>query len=104
MEVSCNMGQLLVTIFAPIILLVGGLFKVIYWLFFRWWLEPLTGRKLDRRFAEEIRQSLPFLFTEHGARIVPSESRQERSMDAAWVTVEVENMQLFFLTGRGDLT
>jgi hypothetical protein len=97
------MGQVLLMIFAPIILVVGGVLRAVYWLLFRWWVDPLVGHNLNRRFAQEIRAELSFLFKQHGARLVPGPV--ERALfDAAWVTVEAENLRLHFLRGRGDLT
>src|SRR5262249_7294317 len=63
-----------------------------------------SPRRLDGHLATEIRDKLPFLFSEHGATIVRNDPGLRRSMDAAYVTIEAENLRLQFLTGRGDLT
>jgi hypothetical protein len=98
------MGLFARFILLPIIFVIGRVFRGINWLFFGWWLDPRLKQKLDGRLAQEIREKLPFLFSEYGAHFVPTESRYPRVMDAAVVTVEAGNLRLLFLTGRGDLT
>lgn len=90
-------------ILMPVFYVIGFLFVNTYKLLFGWWLEPLSGRKSDARLAEEIQNKLSFLFSEHGARIVPNEGRLRRGMDFAYTTIEVGNLRLHFITGRGDL-
>src|SRR5260370_27165876 len=97
------MGQVLLMIFAPIILIVGSVLKAIYWLLFSWWVDPLVGHRLNRRFAQEVRADLSFLFSHHGARFVRGPV-ERGTMDAAWATVEAENLRLHLLRGLGDLT
>ncbi|HEV2991688.1 MAG TPA: hypothetical protein VG759_24855 [Candidatus Angelobacter sp.] len=88
----------------PIIFVLGRLIGGIYKLFFGWWLDPRTNRGLDDRLAQEVREKLSFLFTEHGASVVPTENKYPRGMDFSYITVEAGNLRLLFLRGRGDLT
>jgi hypothetical protein len=97
------MTSLLKFLVLPIFYVIGFLFVNTYKLLFGWWLEPLSGRKSNARLAEEIENKLSFLFSEHGARIVPNEGRLRRGMDFAYTTIEVGNFRLHFITGRGDL-
>jgi hypothetical protein len=63
-----------------------------------------SPRRMDGHFATEIREKLPFLFSEHSATIVRNEPGLPRTMGASYVTIEAENLRFQFLTGRGDLT
>src|SRR6266851_2898184 len=98
------MGNVLRLLLLPIIFVVGRVFSWIYALFLGWWLDERGGRKADARFAQEIGEQLTFLFTEHGALVVPTEGPLRRVMDSVYTTLEVGNMRLLFLRGRGDLT
>lgn len=74
-------------------------------------LSPLTsyaGRVLARRdqadFEQAIRDEMPFLFLDLGARVVPNEGVDfPPSFDGAFITLEVGEMLIQFGRGRGDL-
>jgi hypothetical protein len=97
------MTSLLKSLVLPIFYVIGFLFVNTYKLLLGWWLEPLSVRKSDARLAEEVQNKLSFLFSEHGARIVPNEGRLRRGMDFAYATLEVGNFRLHLITGRGDV-
>jgi hypothetical protein len=65
----------------------------------------LRGEVVERRFAEDIRKHLAFLFSEHGAEIIPNEGTPfPPPFDGAYVTVAVGNLRLRFVRGRGDFS
>lgn len=98
------MGDLLRPILAPLIFIVGRIASAVYKGLFAWWLDEYDGRKADASFVHEIREKVPFLFSEHAARVVRTQGPLRRSMGAAYATIEAGNLRLFFLRGRGDLT
>src|SRR6266849_5829558 len=98
------MSNFLMFLVLPIIVVGGRLFGWIYALLFGWWLDEREGRSADLRFAQEIREKIWFVFADHGALVVPTEGPLRRVMDCVYTTLEVGNMRLLVLRGRGDLT
>lgn len=69
------------------------------------WLDKRIARQNEQRFAEDIRTHLAFLFSDHGAQIIPNEGVPfPPSFDGAYVTVAVGNIRLRFVRGRGDFS
>ena len=67
------------------------------------WLDRRIARQNERRFADEVRTHLPFLFSEYGARIIPNEGVPfPPSFDGAFVTLALDPLRLRFSRGRGD--
>jgi len=63
------------------------------------------ARQSEQRFAEDIRTYLAFLFSEHGAKVIPNQGVPfPPSFDGAYVTVAVGNLRLRFVRGRGDFS
>jgi hypothetical protein len=88
----------------PPLLALGFVFGNLYKLCFSW-LDGRMARKNEQRFAEDIRACLTFLFSEHGAKIIPNEGVSfPPSFDGAYVTVAVDNLRLRFVRGRGDFS
>ena len=92
-------------IVAPIVVLIGKVLGFCFGWCFRWSNESIA-LKNQRQFAEEIQKSLPFLFTEHGAKVVPNDADVPfpPSFDGAYVTVASERVWFQFIRGRGDFT
>ena len=68
-------------------------------------LHKRTARENERRFAEDIRRNLTFLFVERGAEIIPNEGTPfPPGFDAAYVTVAVGDLRMRFVRGRGDFS
>ena len=69
------------------------------------WLDRRAARENQRRFAEEIRIHLSFLFKEHAAKFIPNEGAPfPPRMDGAFVTVAVGVVRLRFVRGCGDFS
>ena len=67
-------------------------------------LDIRAASKNQERLAHDVRASLSFLFSEHGARIVLNEGvRFPPPMDYAVVTLSIGNMFLRFVRGDGSL-
>jgi hypothetical protein len=95
-------ARVLVGVLRPPFLVLGFIFGNLYKLCFGW-LDRRVARKNEQRFADDIRSHLSFLFTEHGAQIIPNQGTAfPPGFDGAYVTVAVGTMQLRFVRGRGD--
>ena len=83
--------------FSPLILGIGFAFKVVYYIFFAWWLNPWLDRKANRELLDDITRNLYFLVSE------PSSIRVLR---AEWPSVEIPSGNLLFTITRwrGDTT
>jgi len=78
----------------------GSLYKLCFG-----WLDKRMARQSEQRFAEDIRTYLAFLFSEHGAKVIPNQGVPfPPSFDGAYVTVAVGNLRLRFVRGRGDFS
>lgn len=67
-------------------------------------LDRRLARKHEARLANEIHDTLPFLFTIHGGKIVPNEGVPSLpGFDYAFVTVAVDHILIRFCRGRGEL-
>jgi hypothetical protein len=78
--------------------ILGGIYKVL----FAWWLGPWMVYLGDKKLKEEIQQSVPSLFAEHGGRFVPNP--QEPSKGSASVTVLAGGIVFQFNRWRDELT
>ena len=96
--------RVLIGVVRPPFLLLGFIFGNLYKLCFGW-LDRRVARQNERRFADDIRSHLSFLFREHGAQVVPNQGTPfPPSFDGAYVTVAVGTIQLRFVRGRGDFS
>jgi hypothetical protein len=96
--------RIVIAILRPPLLVLGFVFGNLYKLCFGW-LDRRIARQNERRFAEDIHTYLAFLFSEHGANVVPNEGVPfPPSFDGAYVTVAVGNLRLRFVRGRGDFS
>jgi hypothetical protein len=78
-------------------ILLGRIIRRIYRLVFEWWLDVPMARRAQERFAQEIRERLPFLFAEYGGQIVPNEGiRFPPRMGYSCVTIAIEHLLLRF--------
>jgi hypothetical protein len=94
--------RIVIAILRPPLLVLGFVFGNLYKLCFGW-LDKRMARQNERRFAEDIRTHLTFLFSEHGAQIIPNEGVPfPPPLDGAYVTVAVGTLRLRFVRGRGD--
>jgi hypothetical protein len=97
-------ARIVIAILRPPLLVLGFVFGNLYKLCLGW-LDKRLARQHEQRFAEDIRKYLTFLFSEHGARIIPNEGVPfPPSFDGAYVTVAVGNLRLMFVRGRGDFS
>jgi len=97
-------ARIVIAILRPPLLVLGFVFGKLYELCFGW-LDRRTARQDERKFAEDIHTYLAFLFTEHGAEVIPNEGVPfPPSLDGAYVKVAVGNLRLRFVRGRGDFS
>jgi len=47
----------------------------VYYIGFRWWLEPLLTHQAERKLRREIRRDFSFLFDNFQAQFVPNERK-----------------------------
>src|SRR5450631_35044 len=88
----------------PPLLVLGFVFGNLYKLCFGW-LDKRVAKQNEQRFAQDIRTYLAFLFSEHGAKVIPNEGVPfPPGFDGAYVTVAVGNLRLMFIRGRGDFS
>ena len=96
--------RILIAILRPPLLVLGFIFGNLYKLCFGWY-DKRLARQHEQRFADDIRSYLLFLFSEHGAKVIPNEGVPfPPSFDGAYVTVAVGNLRLRFIRGRGDFS
>ena len=95
-------ARLLVAVLRPPLLVLGFIFGNLYRLCFGW-LDRRVARQNEQRFADDIRTQLSFLFSEHGAQIIPNEGTPfPPGFDGAYVTIAVGTLRLRFVRGRDD--
>ena len=96
--------RVLIAMVRPPLLVLGFIFGNLYKLCFGWD-DKRLARRNEQRFADDIRRYLAFLFSEHGANVIPNEGVPfPPSFDGAYVTVAVGNLLLRFIRGRGDFS
>jgi hypothetical protein len=79
---------------------VGKLYRL-----FLGWLDRPLAKQHEKRFREEIRNQLRFLFDDHAARVIANDGCPfPPSFDGAYVTIAVEPLLLRFIRGRGDFS
>lgn len=96
--------RITVAVLRPLFLGIGFVFGNLFKLCFGW-LDKRIARQNEQRFAEDIRTHLAFLFSDHGAQIIPNEGVPfPPSFDGAYVTIAVGNIRVRFVRGRGDFS
>jgi hypothetical protein len=80
---------------------LGFVLRTMHSVLFRWWLDKRLVKKSNEKFAHEIREELPFLFSEYGAEVIPNDREPRASFDFAYVTVSVAGLILRFCRGLG---
>jgi hypothetical protein len=97
-------ARVVLVVLRPPLLILGFIFSNMYKLCFGW-LDRRLARQSEDRFSYDIRTHLSFLFTEHGAQIIPNEGTPfPPAFDGAYVTVAVGALRLRFVRGRGDFS
>jgi hypothetical protein len=85
-------------LFRPIFFVLGWIYKLCFG-----WLDQSAARQNHERFAQDIHTHLYFLFSEHGAQVLPpAEKDLPQSLDFAIVKVAAEGILFRFVRGRGD--
>jgi len=92
----------MVLFFRPLFLAIGFLFNVVYTVLIGWWADPLSAKRSDEKLAEDIRNSMTFLFDDHRAVFVKNETPIKRVFDLAVVTMEVKEFRMEFTSIRGE--
>jgi hypothetical protein len=96
--------NLIIRLLRPPLVLLRFVLENGYGLLFGRWLDKRLARKDERRLARDIKESLWFLFSEFGARIVPNEGvKGPPPFDYAVVTVSTADLSFKFVRGRGEL-
>lgn len=86
---------------------VGAIILSFYTAFFAWWLDELSARRGDKKFAQDLEWDLGTLTSKHRLRIVANDRKdykQKRSFDLAKVTISGEEFRLQFIRIRGELS
>jgi hypothetical protein len=97
-------ARIVIAIVRPPLLVLGFIFGNLYKLCFGW-LDGRAAKQNEERFAQDIHTYLVFLFSEHGAKIIPNEGVPfPPGMGGAYVTLAVGNLRLRFVRGRGDFS
>src|SRR5208337_929253 len=87
----------------PVMAVLGFVLVVGHKLFLGWWLDPLTRKRHQQTFMEELRSRLSFFFSEYGAEFLSKEVRTERyGFDYVIETITFDNILLRFSRGRGE--
>ena len=83
---------------APILRAIGAIFKFL----FGWMDGSSIARKNQQQFTDEISIHLPFLFDEHGAKVVPNDPDVPLppSFDGAYVTIATDSLRFRLTQGR----
>ena len=75
----------------PLVWVIGFVFKVVYYVFFAWWLTPWLRYKANRELVEDTERSLWFLLLAPGAIKI---------LHAEWPTVQILSGNLLFTVVR----
>jgi hypothetical protein len=86
----------LLVVFRPLLRLLGSALKIIYKIFFSWWLNPALDRWARESFAKEIRLAFPFLFTEYEGKLVPSPRPEVQSPEMEYICIATTNLVFEF--------
>ena len=76
---------------APLVLGIGYVIKIAYYVTFAWWLDPLLQRKGNRELVEEIKAKVPCLI---------SKASSIQAVQADWPTVKIICGNLLFTIVR----
>ncbi len=81
-----------------VVAVLGGIYKAL----FGWWLGPWLNHLSEKRLKDDIQQSVPSLFAEHGGKFVPNSQKPAKGSEA--VTVLAEGIAFQFSRWRDELT
>jgi hypothetical protein len=98
-----ELNSWIVAILRPPLVGLRFVFTSIHTLLFAWWLDPLLVKRSNERFAQEIKDNLQFLFTDHRAEVIPNDREPPAAFDFAMLTIAVGDLLFRFLKGRGDM-
>lgn len=94
--------KLLIEFLRPAVVPVGLIVKGLYWASFGWWLDKYLGRRSQKCLARDVREAIPFLFTEYKGHIVANDGvRFPEPFDYATITIAFDSLFLRFVRGRG---
>jgi hypothetical protein len=85
----------LIDVFARFFCL-AWLLRLIWKIFFSWWLGPLMDHHFDQLFVAEIRQSIPFLFNLFGGKAIPPPQPEPKGSQIERVCVATESLVFQF--------
>ena len=94
-------GQLLV-LFRPLLLLLGFLFRIIWKVVFSWWVNPLLDRWMQKFFANEVKEAMPFLFDQFAGRVIPDPRPEANDPGRSYLTIATSNLVLKFSRWRSE--
>jgi len=86
----------------PLLRLVGFVLKILYKVFLSWWLNPAFDRWVQETFASEIRQALPFLFTQYEGKVVPAPRPEAHVSEMTYVCIATTNLVFEFSRWRNE--
>ncbi len=97
-----SVKDLLAALFFPVVIAWTVVSHVIDVYFLGGRFEKRASDRLRQQFAKEIQESVPSLFSDFGARVVPNLEEYSPAFDYAAVTVTVDGILLLFIRGRGE--
>lgn len=75
---------------------IGFVLKVLYRVFFSWWLNPALDYWAKKSFVTEINHAFPFLFEQYHATIAPPPRPGAQSPDMAYAWIAATNLLFEF--------
>jgi hypothetical protein len=99
---SARIVLFLLEVFRPILFVLGFVLRLLYRLLFSWWLNPLFDRWVQKAFADEIRQAMPFLFDRYQGRVIPDPRPEANDPQMDYVCVGTQNLIFKFARWRRE--
>lgn len=92
----------LLVVLGPLLRLVGFFLKILYKVFFSWWLTTAFDRRVQAAFANEIRQAFPFLFDQYEGKVVPAPRPEAHVREMTYVCIATINLVFEFSRWRNE--
>lgn len=86
----------LIEFVAPLLVGIGFIVKVVYYILFAWWLDPWLRREANRALLDDITKNLYFLVSDSETDV----PRSINVLDTEWPTIEVRWGNLLFTVAR----
>jgi hypothetical protein len=84
---------------APLVMMIIGPFVLAYKLLVGWWLNPILDERYEKKFREQIRTDLAFLFDDFDGHFVVNDLTHK---NVALVMMEAANLRIMISQHHGD--